>query len=196
MTGTKPAALAYVSGRLPEAGPGGEIVDTGGRMADQPVTTLRDQDIDRLVRAAGGGHLLDQVRAVADDGTTVVVLILARPEPEPVSTGGRDTWQSGTAIVPQVELASRRHALIQRRRVVCKTQESLAIEVGVQRTTVARWESGDTTPSLWVRPPLADALDVSLDELDGILAGTSVQPRPLRAVRPIREEDLDSAIGA
>ena len=43
------------------------------------------------------------------------------------------------------------------------------MEVGVQRSTVARWESGDTTPSLWARPRIANALGVSLDLLDDLL---------------------------
>lgn len=43
------------------------------------------------------------------------------------------------------------------------------MEVGVQRSTVARWESGDTTPSLWARPRIANALGVTLDLLDVLL---------------------------
>ncbi|PUB27692.1 helix-turn-helix protein [Promicromonospora sp. AC04] len=46
------------------------------------------------------------------------------------------------------------------------------MEVGVQRSTVARWESGDTTPSLWARPRIANALDVTLDLLDDLLGAT------------------------
>ncbi|MFB6724848.1 helix-turn-helix transcriptional regulator [Kribbella sp. NPDC056345] len=45
----------------------------------------------------------------------------------------------------------------------------MARDVGVQRSTVARWESGDTTPSLWAKPRIADALEVSLELLDGLL---------------------------
>lgn len=45
------------------------------------------------------------------------------------------------------------------------TQEELANAVGVARQTVAKWESGASTPDLEKSRRLADALDVSLDEL-------------------------------
>lgn len=64
---------------------------------------------------------------------------------------------------------ARRVALARRRREVCKTQEVLAEETGVHRTTVGRWESGESIPSLWVRPRIADALHISLDVLVGLL---------------------------
>ena len=55
---------------------------------------------------------------------------------------------------------------IQSRRKVCGlTQEQLAERLGVSRQTVAKWESGETAPDLSNGAALADALDVSLDEL-------------------------------
>lgn len=64
---------------------------------------------------------------------------------------------------------SRRRALAQRRRVRGYSQEMFADAVGVDRTTVARWEVGDTEPQPWHRPQLARALGVSLDELNALL---------------------------
>nr|BFE99278.1 helix-turn-helix transcriptional regulator [Streptoalloteichus tenebrarius] len=49
------------------------------------------------------------------------------------------------------------------------TQESLAAAVGVEFSTVGRWERGALTPQPWRRPRIATALDVSLDELDALL---------------------------
>lgn len=63
----------------------------------------------------------------------------------------------------------KRHALAQRRRVVGYTQEQLAAVLGVERSTVVRWEAGGTTPQPWCRPKLAEALAVSVDELDTML---------------------------
>ena len=55
---------------------------------------------------------------------------------------------------------------IQSRRKVCGlTQEQLAERLGVSRQTVAKWESGETAPDLSNGAALAEALDVSLDEL-------------------------------
>lgn len=55
---------------------------------------------------------------------------------------------------------------IQSRRKMCGlTQEQLAECLGVSRQTVAKWESGETTPDLSNGAALADALDVSLDAL-------------------------------
>ena len=45
------------------------------------------------------------------------------------------------------------------------TQEQLAEAVGVSRQTVAKWESGDTSPDLEHAAALADALGTTLDDL-------------------------------
>jgi transcriptional regulator with XRE-family HTH domain len=66
-------------------------------------------------------------------------------------------------------VASKRPDLAQRRRVLGITQEQLGQLVGVDRTTVGRWESGESTPLPWQRPKVAVALEVSLEELDQIL---------------------------
>jgi len=67
-------------------------------------------------------------------------------------------------------VAGKRRALAERRRVVGYTQEQLALSLGVERSTVVRWEAGETTPQPWCRPKLAKALAVSVDELDTMLA--------------------------
>ena len=45
------------------------------------------------------------------------------------------------------------------------TQEELAGEVGVARQTIAKWETGESTPDLEMAGRLASVLDVALDDL-------------------------------
>ncbi|MFS8104067.1 helix-turn-helix domain-containing protein [Lentzea alba] len=52
------------------------------------------------------------------------------------------------------------------------TQESLALALKVERTTIGRWERGVQSPQPWQRPGLAHALQVSLEELDDLLRHT------------------------
>ena len=55
--------------------------------------------------------------------------------------------------------------LVQMRKLLFMTQEELAEKVGVTRQAVAKWESGDSLPDLEKSKLLAEALNVSLDEL-------------------------------
>ena len=57
-----------------------------------------------------------------------------------------------------------------RRKLVGFSQDQLAERLRVDRSTVARWESGETDPQPWIRPRLAGALQVSVEELDELLA--------------------------
>ncbi|MGH3917175.1 MAG: helix-turn-helix transcriptional regulator [Pseudonocardiaceae bacterium] len=68
-------------------------------------------------------------------------------------------------------MAVKRHRLAQRRKTVGFTQEKLAEQLGVDSTTVRRWESGETEtgPQPWLRPKLAHYLQVSVEQLDELL---------------------------
>ena len=66
-------------------------------------------------------------------------------------------------------MALRRQGLSQRRKAVGLTQESLAERLGVERSTVVRWEAGDTEPLPSIRPKVARALQVSVDQLAELL---------------------------
>lgn len=55
--------------------------------------------------------------------------------------------------------------LVQMRKLLSMTQEELAEKVGVTRQAVAKWEAGDSLPDLEKSKLLAEALNVSLDEL-------------------------------
>ncbi len=59
--------------------------------------------------------------------------------------------------------------LANRRVVAGFTQEALAEALGVDRTTVGRWERGEQLPQPWQRPDLARQLRVTLEELDDLL---------------------------
>jgi transcriptional regulator with XRE-family HTH domain len=63
----------------------------------------------------------------------------------------------------------RRRRLALRRKAMGFSQEQLAERLDIDRSTIGRWESGETVPQPWIRPRLARALQVSLDELDKLL---------------------------
>ena len=67
-------------------------------------------------------------------------------------------------------MASRRQRFAQRRKTVGFSQERLAERLGIDRSTVTRWESGETEPLPWLRPKLARVLQVSIEQLDELLA--------------------------
>jgi len=67
--------------------------------------------------------------------------------------------------------------LAERRKVVGYSQEGLAHALGVDRTTVGRWESGKTTPQPPLRPQLAEALQVDLAELDALVVQSQTSPQ-------------------
>ncbi len=69
----------------------------------------------------------------------------------------------------------RRSRLAHRRAAVGLSQERLAEVLGVDRSTVVRWERGDTQPQPWSRPRLARALQISIDELADLLAGAAAE---------------------
>jgi transcriptional regulator with XRE-family HTH domain len=76
-------------------------------------------------------------------------------------------------------MATRREGLARRRKAVGFTQESLAEHMGLDRSTIGRWERGVETPQPWNQPDLAGALKISLETLDLLLSGA-----PLSATSP------------
>jgi transcriptional regulator with XRE-family HTH domain len=64
----------------------------------------------------------------------------------------------------------RRTRFAARRKAVGFSQDQLAERLKVDRSTVARWDCGETEPQPWIRPRIAKALQVSLEELDELLA--------------------------
>jgi tetratricopeptide (TPR) repeat protein/DNA-binding XRE family transcriptional regulator len=78
--------------------------------------------------------------------------------------------------------AAKRRRLAQRRKALGLSQEALAGRLGVERSTVVRWERGETEPLPWVRPKLAEMLRVSTDRLDDLLVGAAPASAALAGV--------------
>ncbi|WP_214318598.1 helix-turn-helix transcriptional regulator [Nonomuraea sediminis] len=76
-------------------------------------------------------------------------------------------------------MPKRRLKLTQRRKTLGFSQESLAHAVGVERSTVVRWESGETEPRPWHRPTIAAVLQLTLAELDDVLTSSAMDEERL-----------------
>src|SRR5690348_2271518 len=86
-----------------------------------------------------------------------------------------------------------------RRRTVGLSQEALAEQLHVDRSTVIRWEHGTRAPQPWQRPNLATALKVSLEELDSLLATdhhSQDDAPPDQPRGPVGTADLDALVHA
>jgi transcriptional regulator with XRE-family HTH domain len=83
-------------------------------------------------------------------------------------------------MIGVVVMAVRRDALVARREALGFTQESFAIRLGVELSTVGRWERGTLTPQPWRRRRIAEALDVSLERLDELLTPAAGIALPMR----------------
>lgn len=89
-------------------------------------------------------------------------------------------------------MGAKRQRLAARRKVVGLSQEQLAQALGVERSTVVRWETGETGggPQPWLRPKLARVLQVSIEQLGELLIPeTAAEPQTTRA-RPYEVELL------
>lgn len=73
-------------------------------------------------------------------------------------------------------MVGRRHRLVSTRKAAGFSQERLAEAVGVERSTVMRWERGETCPQPWARPKLARALGISDQALSELLVESAEPP--------------------
>jgi tetratricopeptide (TPR) repeat protein/transcriptional regulator with XRE-family HTH domain len=105
-----------------------------------------------------------------------------------------DQWlfrDGGTAVMPDGAAKTgtvKRGRLAQRRKAVGLTQEQLAEQLGVERTTVVRWEHGQTQPQPWLRPKLAAALRVSADRIEELLVPGGDLPSRQGIVEPVPQQ--------
>jgi len=86
-------------------------------------------------------------------------------------------------------MAVKRRSFAQARRAAGYTQESLAEHLGVDRTTVARWESGEYTPQPWLRPKIAQAFGLSLRELSELVDGGDTTGSAAEVSTPLVKAD-------
>lgn len=73
-------------------------------------------------------------------------------------------------------MAAKRVALAQRRKAAGYTQETLAEFLGIERSTVARWERAETEPQPWLRPKVAVVLGATAAELQALLDDVTITP--------------------
>lgn len=75
-------------------------------------------------------------------------------------------------------MARKRIGLARARRAAAYTQETLAYQLGVDPSTVSRWEAGDTEPLPYKRPKLASLLKISGHKLEELLLEGQEASRP------------------
>lgn len=89
-------------------------------------------------------------------------------------------------------MATRRESFVRRRKELGFSQESLADAVGVDRSTVARWESGDTEPQALHRTRLCRELRVSTSQLESMIAiSVKLAPSQSAHVAPAASANLE-----
>lgn len=90
-------------------------------------------------------------------------------------------------------MAGKRQRLAQRRKASGYTQEQFADALGVDRTTVQRWERGEVDPQPHQRPKVANLLQLTSRELDELLAADvlPVAPAPswTAVAKPITDDE-------
>ncbi|MFJ9521058.1 helix-turn-helix transcriptional regulator [Kitasatospora sp. NPDC101801] len=95
-------------------------------------------------------------------------------------------------------MAVRRENFVQRRKSLGFSQESFAQAVGVDRSTVGRWENGETEPQPWHRHAISRELRVSAIQVDILIATTSANPGPLAvpkvasSTQPSHDDELEA----
>ncbi|MFC9220863.1 helix-turn-helix domain-containing protein [Streptomyces hygroscopicus] len=74
-------------------------------------------------------------------------------------------------------MSAKRQGFADRRKTCGYSQESFAEAINTNRSTVHRWEAGTADPQPYQRPAIAKALNVTQEELEILLHGTSEQSR-------------------
>ncbi|QFZ18476.1 helix-turn-helix domain-containing protein [Saccharothrix syringae] len=92
-------------------------------------------------------------------------------------------------------MAVRREGFAKRREALGYTQETLAQRMGIDRSTVARWERGVQKPLPWMRSSLAKALQVTPDGLVALLDETAPQRASAPTVVPGKTAALSDLDG-
>ena len=69
------------------------------------------------------------------------------------------------------------------------TQEQLAEQLGVSRQAIARWESGETAPDVYILSDLSEIFEVSADNL---LNGVNEASAPAAALPPAEPTEISA----
>ncbi|WP_030781767.1 helix-turn-helix domain-containing protein [Streptomyces sp. NRRL S-920] len=88
-------------------------------------------------------------------------------------------------------MAARRESFVKRRKALGFSQESLADAVGVDRSTVGRWETGETEPQSLHRPGLCRELRVSAAQLESMIS-ISTELAPIQTIHASQTDSVDS----
>ncbi|MFE7544519.1 helix-turn-helix transcriptional regulator [Streptomyces platensis] len=94
-------------------------------------------------------------------------------------------------------MTSKRRRLAERRKACGFSQEEFAEAVGVDRSTVQRWENGKTGPHPWQRPKIAKALEITAYALDALLIPDACTPTQapgawLAVAPPASDDEFDA----
>jgi len=90
-----------------------------------------------------------------------------------------------------------RRRLAQQRKAAGYTQEALASRLHVDRSTITRWEAGETQPQPWLRPKLARVLGVSTEQLAVLLTELTTRDNGEFSARlPTFESDESGPVSA
>ncbi|WP_406401500.1 helix-turn-helix transcriptional regulator [Streptomyces sp. NBC_00879] len=84
-------------------------------------------------------------------------------------------------------------SLGERRKALGYSQETFAQALGVDRTTVGRWESGKTEPQPPLRPRMAEVLQLDLAALDGLVSESRTPAEGVAALRLTAHQGLRDA---
>lgn len=94
-------------------------------------------------------------------------------------------------------MTSKRRRLAECRKACGFNQEEFAEAVGVDRSTVQRWENGKTDPQPWQRPKIAKVLEITASALDALLIpDTYAPPQPpntwLTVAPPASDDEFEA----
>jgi len=90
----------------------------------------------------------------------------------------------------------KRLRFMQRRKALGYTQEGLAEALGCERTTVIRWERGETEPQPWLRPRICQVLQLTAAELHQLLDDVADVPGPGDGFSLVATVPLDFSLSA
>jgi len=93
-------------------------------------------------------------------------------------------------------VAFKRLRFVQRRKALGYTQEGLAGALGCERTTVIRWERGETEPQPWLRPRICQVLQLTVSELHQLLYDVADVPDQRDGFSLVATVPLDFSLSA